>query len=61
MDEDAMTGNSHAAEAFDMDLIHAIFKLVWRRRVEKGRGGNEDIDVEPAPETSKRNRSTTGN
>ncbi|CAD6267253.1 unnamed protein product [Miscanthus lutarioriparius] len=60
MDEDATTGNSAAAETFDPELIHAIFKLVWRRRAEKG-GGNEVIDVEPAPETSRRNRSTTAN
>ncbi|CAD6260501.1 unnamed protein product [Miscanthus lutarioriparius] len=46
MDEDGTTGNSPAAETFDPDLIHAIFKLVWRRRVGKGGGGNEDIDVE---------------
>jgi hypothetical protein len=31
---------------FEQDLIHAIFKLVWRRRAEKGAGGNEDIAVE---------------
>jgi centromere protein X len=31
---------------FEQDLIHAIFKLVWRRRAGKGSGGNEDIDVE---------------
>ncbi|WVZ86161.1 hypothetical protein U9M48_032993 [Paspalum notatum var. saurae] len=59
MDEDPTTGNSRAAETFDPDLIHAIFKLVWRRRAEKGGGANEDIDVEPAPETSRRNRRTT--
>ncbi|CAO2162499.1 unnamed protein product [Urochloa humidicola] len=61
MDENVATSNSHAAETFDPDLIHAIFKLVWKRRAEKGGGGNEDIDVEPAPETSRRNRSTTAN
>ncbi|CAL4919394.1 unnamed protein product [Urochloa decumbens] len=61
MDEDATTNNSGVAETFNPDLIHAIFKLVWKRRAEKGSGGNEDIDVEPAPETSKRNRSTTAN
>jgi len=59
MDEDATASNSCAAETFDPDLIHAIFKLVWRQRAEKSRGGNEDIDIEPAPETSRRNRSTT--
>jgi len=61
MDEDATASNSCAAETFDPDLIHAIFKLVWRQRAEKSRGGNEDIDIEPAPETSRRNRSTTAN
>ncbi|XP_039813459.1 uncharacterized protein LOC120676288 isoform X2 [Panicum virgatum] len=60
MDEDAAMSNSRTAETFDPDLIHAIFKLVWRRRAEKSSGGNENIDVEPAPETSRRNRSTTG-
>ncbi|XP_039813460.1 protein MHF2 homolog isoform X3 [Panicum virgatum] len=59
MDEDAAMSNSRTAETFDPDLIHAIFKLVWRRRAEKSSGGNENIDVEPAPETSRRNRSTT--
>ncbi|KAK3142273.1 hypothetical protein QOZ80_4BG0344460 [Eleusine coracana subsp. coracana] len=60
MDEDATTGD---AETFDPELIHAIFKLVWKRRAEKAGGGGSDdvIDVEPAPETSKRNRSTTAN
>ncbi|EES12386.1 protein MHF2 homolog [Sorghum bicolor] len=62
MDEDATTSDSSAAETFDPDLIHDIFKLVWRRRAGKGGGGgNEDIDAEPAPETSRRNRSTTAN
>jgi hypothetical protein len=32
---------------FEQDLIHDIFKLVWRRRAGKGGGGgNEDIDAE---------------
>ncbi|NP_001315506.1 centromere protein X [Zea mays] len=64
MDEGATTSDSSAAETFDPDLIHAIFKLVWRRRAGKGAGGGgsiEDIDAERAPETSRRNRSTTAN
>ncbi|KAL6652514.1 hypothetical protein ACP70R_011439 [Stipagrostis hirtigluma subsp. patula] len=55
MDEEAATRD----ETFDPELIHAIFKLVWRRG-ERG-GGNEVVDVEPAPETSRRNRSTSAN
>jgi len=33
---------------FEQDLIHAIFKLVWRRRARKGSGGGneEGIHVE---------------
>ncbi|PWZ39427.1 Centromere protein X [Zea mays] len=49
MDEGATTSDSSAAETFDPDLIHAIFKLVWRRRAGKGAGGGgsiEDIDAE---------------
>ncbi|XP_062225939.1 protein MHF2 homolog isoform X1 [Phragmites australis] len=62
MDEEATTGGSRAAETFDPELIHAIFKLVWSRRGERGSGdGNEVVDVEPAPDTSRRNRSTTAN
>ncbi|XP_015691852.1 protein MHF2 homolog [Oryza brachyantha] len=60
MDEEATRG-----ETFDPDLIHAIFKLVWSRRGDRGGGGggpDEDaIDVEPVPETSRRNRSATAN
>jgi hypothetical protein len=40
LSDDALLG-------FEQDLIHAIFKLVWRRRAGKGGGGgNEDIDAE---------------
>ncbi|XP_062225941.1 uncharacterized protein LOC133924436 isoform X2 [Phragmites australis] len=47
MDEEATTGGSRAAETFDPELIHAIFKLVWSRRGERGSGdGNEVVDVE---------------
>ncbi|CAD6263319.1 unnamed protein product [Miscanthus lutarioriparius] len=51
MDEDATTSNSSAAETFDPELIHAVFKLVWRRRAGKGGGGGnkEGIDVEKPP------------
>ncbi|KAL5215749.1 hypothetical protein ABZP36_007150 [Zizania latifolia] len=56
MDEEATRG-----ETFDPDLIHAIFKLVWSRRGERGGGGVEVVDVEPVPETSRRNRSATAN
>ncbi|KAL6882535.1 hypothetical protein ACP4OV_011225 [Aristida adscensionis] len=56
-----MDGEATArGETFDPDLIHAIFKLVWRRG-ERGGGGNEAFDVEPAPESSRRNRSTSAN
>ncbi|KAM0848733.1 hypothetical protein ACQ4PT_054190 [Festuca glaucescens] len=48
-------------ETFSPDLIHAIFKHVWSRRTERGGGVDEAIDVEPAPETSRRSRSTTAN
>ncbi|XP_066354775.1 protein MHF2 homolog [Miscanthus floridulus] len=64
MDEDATAGNSAADETFDpfagANFAELNTPLVWRRRVEKG-SGNEVIDVEPAPETSRRNRSTTAN
>ncbi|TVU15550.1 hypothetical protein EJB05_39075, partial [Eragrostis curvula] len=45
------------------ELVHAIFKLVWRRRAERssGGGGDDVADGEPAPETSRRNRSTSAN
>nr|ACG32760.1 hypothetical protein [Zea mays] len=39
MDEGATTSDSSAAETFDPDLVHAIFKLVWRRRAGKGAAG----------------------
>uniref|UniRef100_A0ACD5UBW3 Uncharacterized protein n=1 Tax=Avena sativa TaxID=4498 RepID=A0ACD5UBW3_AVESA len=48
-------------ESFSPDLIHAIFKLVWSRRAERGGGVDESIDVEPVPETSRRIRRTTAN
>ncbi|CAM0904147.1 unnamed protein product [Alopecurus aequalis] len=47
-------------ETFSPDLIHAIFKHVWSRRTERG-GDDEVIEIEPAPETSRRSRSTTAN
>ncbi|EAY94570.1 hypothetical protein OsI_16347 [Oryza sativa Indica Group] len=60
MEDEAARGG----ETFDPDLIRAIFKLVWSRRGERGGGGgdagDEVIEVEPAPETSRRNRSATG-
>uniref|UniRef100_A0A0D9W6B1 Centromere protein X n=1 Tax=Leersia perrieri TaxID=77586 RepID=A0A0D9W6B1_9ORYZ len=57
MDEEATRG-----ETFDPDLIHAIFKLVWSRRGERGGGaGDEVVEVEPVAETSRRNRSATAN
>uniref|UniRef100_A0A0E0PAM4 Uncharacterized protein n=2 Tax=Oryza TaxID=4527 RepID=A0A0E0PAM4_ORYRU len=59
MEDEAARGG----ETFDPDLIRAIFKLVWSRRGERGGGGgdagDEVIEVEPAPETSRRNRSAT--
>ncbi|XP_078172883.1 centromere protein X isoform X2 [Carex rostrata] len=47
-------------ENFDPDLIHAIFKLVWSRRSKKVEG-NEAIDLEAGPSTSKKSRATTAN
>uniref|UniRef100_A0A0E0KRZ4 Centromere protein X n=1 Tax=Oryza punctata TaxID=4537 RepID=A0A0E0KRZ4_ORYPU len=61
MEDEAARGG----ETFDPDLIRAIFKLVWSRRGERGGGGGdtgeEVIEIEPAPETSRRNRSATAN
>ncbi|XP_051217866.1 protein MHF2 homolog isoform X2 [Lolium perenne] len=48
-------------ETFSPDLMHAIFKHVWSRRTERGGGVDEAIEIEPAPETSRRTRSTTAN
>ncbi|EMS64077.1 hypothetical protein TRIUR3_23024 [Triticum urartu] len=45
----------------EQDLIRAIFKLVWSRRTDRGGVVDEAVDVEPAAETSRRNRSTSAN
>ncbi|NP_001414874.1 unnamed protein product [Triticum aestivum] len=48
-------------ETFNPDLIRAIFKLVWSRRTDRGGPVDEAVDIEPAAETSRRNRSTSAN
>ncbi|KAJ3675490.1 hypothetical protein LUZ60_004532 [Juncus effusus] len=45
---------------FDPDLIHAIFKLVWSRKSNRIQG-NDTIDLEAGPSTSKKARTTTAN
>ncbi|XP_057971239.1 protein MHF2 homolog [Malania oleifera] len=50
--------------AFDPDLIHAIFKLVWSRRAlerEKIEGSDNALDAEVGAGTSKKNRPTSAN
>ncbi|KAL5544036.1 hypothetical protein UlMin_007820 [Ulmus minor] len=49
--------------SFDLDLIHAIFKLVWSRRAlerEKLEGADA-LDTEAGAGTSKKGRLTTAN
>ncbi|KAJ8431404.1 hypothetical protein Cgig2_004436 [Carnegiea gigantea] len=49
-------------ETFDPNLVHAIFKLIWRRKAlerEKNEGA-ENIDPEGGPGSSKKNRPTSG-
>ncbi|CAO2840515.1 unnamed protein product [Amaranthus hypochondriacus] len=48
-------------ETFDPDLIHAIFKLIWRRKAlerEKNEG-IDTVDAEGAPGTAKKPRPTS--
>ncbi|KAH9610921.1 hypothetical protein KSS87_008840 [Heliosperma pusillum] len=50
------------ADTFDPDLIHAIFKLVWRRKADE-RERNEGIDtadLEGGAGTLKKVRPTSG-
>ncbi|XBI56658.1 hypothetical protein VPH35_038205 [Triticum aestivum] len=51
----------HLCHAISTDLIRAIFKLVWSRRTDRGGPVDEAVDIEPAAETSRRNRSTSAN
>ncbi|KAK6920600.1 Centromere protein X [Dillenia turbinata] len=50
-------------DTFDPDLIHAIFKLVWRRRAfEREKNETSDVvDSEVGAGTSKKNRPTFAN
>ncbi|XP_058102050.1 protein MHF2 homolog isoform X1 [Magnolia sinica] len=50
-------------DAFDPDLIHAIFKFVWSTKTPE-RERNEDVeivDIEVGAGTSKKNRPATAN
>uniref|UniRef100_A0A7C9DU83 Centromere protein X n=1 Tax=Opuntia streptacantha TaxID=393608 RepID=A0A7C9DU83_OPUST len=50
-------------ETFDPNLVHAIFKLIWRRKAleREKHEGTENIDPEGGPGSSKKNRPTSAN